>query len=113
MVLREGSRDDRTELTVGQITETATQVMLSVGRVSANAGKAGGPRIRIASRDTDAIAEAEIALQTCHRQVDRHAIAAGDAKLVFGVGFLFTDDIKNLAKEFPQLDGILTATIVP
>ena len=29
-------------------------------------------------------------------------LAAGDNKLVFGVGFLFSDDIKNLAKEFPN-----------
>ena len=36
------------------------------------------------------------------REAQLRQLAAGDAKLVFGVGFLFTDDIKNLAKEFPQ-----------
>lgn len=29
-------------------------------------------------------------------------LAAGDAQLIFGVGFLFTDDIKKLAREFPN-----------
>lgn len=36
------------------------------------------------------------------REAQLRQLAAGDAKLVFGVGFLFTDDIRNLAKEFPQ-----------
>jgi basic membrane protein A len=29
-------------------------------------------------------------------------LAAGDARLIFGVGFLFTDDIRKLAVEFPD-----------
>src|SRR4029077_17524927 len=29
-------------------------------------------------------------------------LAAGDAQLIFGVGFLFTDDIRKLAVEFPN-----------
>ena len=29
-------------------------------------------------------------------------LAAGDAQLIFGVGFLFTDDIRKLAREFPD-----------
>lgn len=36
------------------------------------------------------------------REAQLRQLAAGDAKLVFGVGFLFTDDVKALAKEFPQ-----------
>jgi len=36
------------------------------------------------------------------REAQLRQLAAGDNKLVFGVGFLFTDDIKTLAKEFPQ-----------
>jgi len=36
------------------------------------------------------------------REAQLRQLAAGDNKLVFGVGFLFTDDIKNLAHEFPD-----------
>ena len=36
------------------------------------------------------------------REAQMRQLAAGDAKLVFGVGFLFTDDIKALAREFPD-----------
>ena len=36
------------------------------------------------------------------REAQLRQLAAGDAKIVFGVGFLFTDDIKALAREFPQ-----------
>lgn len=36
------------------------------------------------------------------REAQLRQLAAGDAKLVFGVGFLFTDDIKALAREFPD-----------
>ena len=36
------------------------------------------------------------------REAQLRQLAAGDNKLVFGVGFLFSDDIKNLAKEFPN-----------
>jgi basic membrane protein A and related proteins len=36
------------------------------------------------------------------REVALRQLAAGDAQLVFGVGFLFTDDIRKLAREFPQ-----------
>jgi basic membrane protein A len=36
------------------------------------------------------------------REAQLRQLATGDAKLVFGVGFLFTDDVKALAKEFPD-----------
>ena len=36
------------------------------------------------------------------REAQLRQLAAGDNKLVFGIGFLFSDDIKNLAKEFPN-----------
>ena len=36
------------------------------------------------------------------REAQMRQLAAGPAKLVFGVGFLFTDDIRELAKEFPD-----------
>jgi len=36
------------------------------------------------------------------REAQLRQLAAGEAKLVFGVGFLFTDDIKGLAREFPD-----------
>jgi len=36
------------------------------------------------------------------REAQMRQLAAGDAQLIFGVGFLFTDDIKSLAKEFPD-----------
>jgi basic membrane protein A len=35
------------------------------------------------------------------REAQLRQLAAGPAQIVFGVGFLFTDDIKALAKEFP------------
>jgi len=35
------------------------------------------------------------------REAALRQLAAGGSKLVFGVGFLFSDDIKALAKEFP------------
>jgi basic membrane protein A and related proteins len=35
------------------------------------------------------------------REAAMRQLAAGDAQLVFGVGFLFTDDIHKLAVEFP------------
>lgn len=37
------------------------------------------------------------------REAGLRQIAAGDAQLVFGVGFLFTDDIRRLAGEFPDV----------
>jgi len=37
------------------------------------------------------------------REAALRQLAEGGAKLVFGVGFLFTDDIRQLAKEFPQV----------
>ncbi len=37
------------------------------------------------------------------REAGMRQLAAGGSKLVFGVGFLFTDDIKQLAKEFPDV----------
>ncbi len=36
------------------------------------------------------------------REAAMRQLAAGDAQLVFGVGFLFTDDIRKLAQEFPD-----------
>src|SRR5213083_1750871 len=36
------------------------------------------------------------------REAQLRQLAEGDAKLVFGVGFLFTDDVRALAKEFPN-----------
>jgi basic membrane protein A and related proteins len=36
------------------------------------------------------------------REAQLRQLASGDAKLIFGVGFLFTDDVRNLAKEFPD-----------
>jgi len=36
------------------------------------------------------------------REAQMRQLAAGPAKLIFGVGFLFTDDIRELAKEFPD-----------
>ena len=36
------------------------------------------------------------------REAAMRQLAAGDAALIFGVGFLFTDDIRKLALEFPD-----------
>ena len=36
------------------------------------------------------------------REAQLRQLAAGPAQIVFGVGFLFTDDIKALAQEFPD-----------
>ena len=36
------------------------------------------------------------------REAAMRQLAAGDAQLIFGVGFLFTDDIRKLATEFPD-----------
>jgi basic membrane protein A and related proteins len=36
------------------------------------------------------------------REAAMRQLAAGDAQLIFGVGFLFTDDIRKLAVEFPD-----------
>ena len=36
------------------------------------------------------------------REPQMRQLAAGEAPLIFGVGFLFTDDVKALAKEFPD-----------
>jgi basic membrane protein A len=36
------------------------------------------------------------------REAQLRQLASGDSKLVFGVGFLFTDDVRALAKEFPE-----------
>jgi basic membrane protein A len=35
------------------------------------------------------------------REAQLRQLAAGPAQIVFGVGFLFSDDVKSLAKEFP------------
>src|SRR4029078_9635387 len=37
------------------------------------------------------------------REAQMRQLAAGGSQLVFGVGFLFPDDIKSLAKEFPAV----------
>jgi len=37
------------------------------------------------------------------REAQMRQLAAGGSQLVFGVGFLFTDDIKALAQEFPNV----------
>jgi basic membrane protein A len=37
------------------------------------------------------------------REAAMRQLAAGGSQLVFGVGFLFTDDIRQLAKEFPNV----------
>lgn len=37
------------------------------------------------------------------REAALRQLAAGGSKLVFGVGFLFTDDIQHLAEEFPNV----------
>jgi len=36
------------------------------------------------------------------REAQLRQLAAGPARIVFGVGFLFSDDVKALAKEFPD-----------
>jgi basic membrane protein A len=36
------------------------------------------------------------------REAQLRQLATGDSKLIFGVGFLFTDDVRALAKEFPE-----------
>ena len=36
------------------------------------------------------------------REAQMRQLAAGNAQIVFGVGFLFTDDIRKLAEEFPN-----------
>lgn len=51
--------DDRTEITIGEITETVSPVVLTEGRVSTNAGARGGQIIRVSTRDTEAVAEAD------------------------------------------------------
>lgn len=48
------------------------------------------------------------------REAQLRQLAAGDAKLVFGVGFLFTDDIRALAREFPdQKFACVDYTVTP
>jgi len=48
------------------------------------------------------------------REAQLRQLAAGDAKLVFGVGFLFTDDVRALAKEFPdQKFACVDYTVTP
>jgi hypothetical protein len=49
--------DGATEITVGEITSSVSQLSLTEGRVRAQARGAGAPRIRIATRGTDAVAE--------------------------------------------------------
>jgi hypothetical protein len=49
---------DRTELTVGEITASLSELALAEGRITANAGS-GGPTVRISTRNSDAIAQAD------------------------------------------------------
>jgi hypothetical protein len=53
--------DDRTEITVNEISTTVSSIVLAEGRVSANSAASSGEAarvIRIATRDSDAVAEA-------------------------------------------------------
>lgn len=48
------------------------------------------------------------------REAQMRQLAAGDTQLIFGVGFLFSDDIKMLAKEFPDKKfACVDYTVVP
>lgn len=48
------------------------------------------------------------------REAQMRQLAAGGSQLVFGVGFLFTDDIKALAKEFPDVKfACIDYTVTP
>ena len=48
------------------------------------------------------------------REAQLRQLAAGDAQVIFGVGFLFSDDIKTLAREFPQKKfACVDFTVVP
>jgi basic membrane protein A len=48
------------------------------------------------------------------REAQMRQLAAGDTRLVFGVGFLFTDDILALAREFPdQMFACVDYTVTP
>jgi len=48
------------------------------------------------------------------REAQMRQLAAGGSQLVFGVGFLFTDDIKSLAKEFPNVKfACIDYTVTP
>jgi len=48
------------------------------------------------------------------REAQLRQLAEGDSKIVFGVGFLFTDDVRALAKEFPDKKfGCIDYTINP
>jgi len=48
------------------------------------------------------------------REAAMRQLAAGGSQLVFGVGFLFSDDIKRLAKEFPNVKfACIDFTVTP
>ena len=48
------------------------------------------------------------------REAQLRQLAEGDAKIVFAVGFLFTDDVRALAKEFPDRKfGCIDYTVDP
>ena len=48
------------------------------------------------------------------REAQLRQLAAGDAQIIFGVGFLFSDDIKTLAREFPAKKfACIDFTVVP
>lgn len=48
------------------------------------------------------------------REAQMRQLAAGGSQLVFGVGFLFSDDIKALAKEFPDVKfACIDFTVTP
>ncbi len=48
------------------------------------------------------------------REAQMRQLATGGSQLVFGVGFLFTDDVKALAKEFPNVKfACIDYTVTP
>ena len=48
------------------------------------------------------------------REAQMRQLAAGGSQLVFGVGFLFSDDIRNLATEFPNVKfACVDYTVMP
>jgi hypothetical protein len=71
--------DDRTEITVGEISATVSSIVLAEGRVSAN-GTADGRVIRIATRDT--IAEAQDGKFDVLASSDGHVTVAAETGAV-------------------------------
>lgn len=53
-----------------------------------------------------------------HREAHMRSFAKGDADIIVGVGFLFTDEIRNMAKDFPKkkfacIDYTVTGEEIP